>query len=268
MPAVEEPEALRCAAPMLPRRLLVAGLAAAVALGCASAPRNERVVLAGNPAQTLLVLPMNVTAVMPPELESLGFLVWDDLTAYLQDLDKQLKTVDPLVARQLWLGSIRKVRAGVKGAQAGFDDAAGEFVRELGRHAEFDTVIAPSLFVREAEIAGRTAHWDGVSRPVEFETDSLEARKAALQASLKGKAPAASLHVVVLDAEGEKLQEKLRGLELLVRIHVLEPLPDLPPDQRFEYVTRTDLFADRESLRADIVEALAPFFPPLRAAAE
>jgi hypothetical protein len=268
MPAVEEPEALRYAAPTLPRRLVVGGLAAALALACTSARRSERTVLAGNPAQALLVLPLNVTAVMAPELESTSPAVWDELTAYLQDLGKQLKTVNPRVARQLWLGSIRKVRAGEKGAEAGFDDAAEAFVRELARHAEFDTVIAPSLFVREAQIAGREARWDGVSRPVGFEAHGLEAKRVVLHSSFEGKAPAASLHVVVLDAEGGKLQETLRGLELLVRVHVLEPRPDLPPDRRFEYVTRTDLFSDRESMRADIAEALAPFLPPLSAAAE
>jgi hypothetical protein len=225
-------------------------------------------VLAGNPAGTLLVLPLNVTSVMASELEETSPAVWDELAAYLQDLGKQLKTVNARVARQLWLGSIRKVRAGEKGAEAGIDDAAGEFVRELARHAEFDVVIAPSLFVREAGIAGREASWDGVSRPVEFKAHALEAKRAALNASFEGKAPAASLHVVVLDAGGEKLQESLRGLELLVRVQVLESRPDLPPDRRFEYAARTDLFSDRKSIRAEIAEALAPFLPPLRAGAE
>lgn len=259
--AVEETEALSCAAPMLPRRLAVGALAAAVVLGCASAPRSERTVLAGNAAQTLLILPLNVIAVMPRELESASPAVWSEFTAYLQDLDKQLKTVDRRVARQLWLATIRKVRAGEKGAAAGLDDALKAFARELARHAEFDAVIAPSLFVRAAEIKGREARWDGVSRPVKFEAESIDARKVALYASLEGKCPAASLHVVVLDAAGEKIQETLRGLELLARVRVLEADPDLPPDQRFEYVMRTDLFSDRESMRADIGEALAPFLP-------
>jgi len=268
MPAVEEPEALRYAATTLPRRLVLGGLAAALVLACTSAPRNERTVLAGNPAQTLLLLPLNVTAVMAPELKSASPAVWDELAAYLQDQGKQLKTVNTRVARQIWLGSIRKVRAGEKGAEAGFDDAAVAFVRELARHAEFDTVILPSLFVRQAQIAGRQARWDGVVRPVDFEALGFEAKRIASEASFEGKAPAASLHVVLLDEEGRKLQETLRGLELLVRVRVLELRPDLPPDRRFEYVTRSDLFSDRKAMRADIVEALTPFLPRPRAAAE
>jgi hypothetical protein len=224
-------------------------------------------VLAGNPAQTLLVLPLNVTAVMAPKLRSASPAVWNELTAYLQDQGKQLKTVNAQVARQLWLGSIRKARAGEKGAQAGFGEAAAVFVSELAQHAEFDAVISPSLFVREAEIAGRQASWDGVSRPLEFDAYSLEAKTVGPNASFEGRCPAASLDVVVLDAEGAILQENLRGLQLLVRVRVREPRPDLPPDRLVEYVERPDLFSDRDSLRADIAEALAPYLPPPRTGA-
>jgi len=216
----------------------------------------------------LLVLPLNVTAVMAPELRSASPAVWNELTAYLTDQGKQLKTVNATVARQLWLTSIKKVRAGEKGAQAGFGDAAAVFVRELARHAEFDAVVSPSLFLREAEISGRQARWDGVARPVEFDAHSLEAETVAPGASFEGRAPAASLHVVVLDPEGVTLQERLRGLELLVRVRVRAPRPDLPPDRLVEYVKRTDLFSDRKSLRSDIAEALAPFLPPTRAPAD
>jgi len=225
-------------------------------------------VLAGNPAKTLLVLPLNVTAVMPPELRSASPAVWNELAAYLQDQGKQLKTVNATVARQLWLESIRKVRAGEKGARAGFGDAAAVFVGELARHAGFDAVISPSLFLREAEISGRQAHWDGVARAVEFDAHSLEAGTVTPNASFEGRAPAVSLHVVVLDPDGATIQERLQGLELLVRVRVRAPRPDLPPDRLVEFVPRTDLFSDREALRSAIAEALAPFLPPSRARAD
>jgi hypothetical protein len=242
---------------------LAAALALAHLLGCASAPRKEKSVLAGGAAQNLLILPLNVTAIMPPELEALSSFVWTELEIYLREHGKQLKTASFRDARRLWLGSIRQARAGEKGARAGFDDAARLLVLELAKHAEFDTVIVPSLFVRKARISGSSATWDGVERPLEFEESGREARNILANAPFVGAAPAASLHAVVLDAKGNKLQEGKGGLELLVRVRVLGRLGSPTPEPTLEFATRTDLFANREHVREGIAKALAPFLPPL-----
>ncbi len=246
----------------LRRRCVPAGLAAAVLLGCASTPSEPtRSVLVGNPAQTLLVLPLNVTLVMPPELEAVAPVVWGELESYLRAHGKKLKTIAFSDARILWLASIRAARRGEKGARAGFDEAAELLVRKLAEHAEFDIVIAPSLFVREATISGRSAAWDGVEREVEFEAFSREARRVAAEAPVEGAAPAASLHVAVLDAEGGLLQEAQGGLELLVRVSVRTRAAGSDPS--FDYAPRSDLFTNRENLREGIAQALAPFLAPL-----
>jgi hypothetical protein len=224
---------------------LAAAFVLAHLLGCASAPRKERSVLAGSAAQDLLILPLNVTAIMPPELEALSSFVWTELEIYLRAHGKRLKTASFRDARRLWLSSIRQVRAGEKGARAGFDDAARALVLELAKHAEFDTVIVPSLFIRKARISGNSATWDGVERSLEFEESRRDARSILANTPLVGAAPAASLHAVVLDAKGNKIQEAKGGLELLV------------------LATRTDLFANREHVREGVAEALAPFLPPL-----
>jgi hypothetical protein len=225
-------------------------------------------VLAGSAAQNLLILPLNVTAIMPPDLEAMSSFVWKELEIYLRAHGKQLKTAAFRDARRLWLGSLRQARAGEKGARAGFDDAARELVLELAKHAEFDTLIVPSLFIRKAPISGTSASWDGVRRPLEFEKDSREVRRILANTPLVGVAPAASLHAVVLDAKGNELQEALGGLELLVRVRVLRRLDSPTSQPTFEFVTRTDLFASREHVREGIAKALAPFLPPLPLKAE
>ena len=240
------------------RRRVAAALALAQALACASAERpSERTVLAGNWARSLLILPLNVTAALPPELEASSGVVWEELELYLRAEGKELKTVAFPTARQLWLGAIRRARAGEKGAKAGFDDAARLLVQELAQHAEFEAVIVPSLFLRAAPVSGGSARWDSVERPVEFER---AAGGTGDPPEVEGVAPAASLHAVVLDAQGNKLQEEIRGLDLLVRVRVSKPKEGGSPG--FEYATRADPLAERAHVRDAIAGALAPFLPP------
>jgi hypothetical protein len=241
---------------------LAAALVLAHLLGCASPPRKERSVLVGSAAQNLLMLPLNVTAILSPELEDLSALVWSELETYLRAEGKRLRTASFRDARRLWLSSVQQARAGEKGARAGFDDAARVLVLELAKHADFDTVIIPSLFIREAPISGDTATWDGVERSLEFEPNGRVVRGLSADSSFVGVAAAASLHAVVLDAEGNKLQDAVGGLELLVRVRVKETLGSAARGPDLEFAPRTGLFANPENVREGIAEALAPFFPP------
>ena len=241
-------------------RFLAAAIALAYLLGCASAPRRVRTVLLGKENRVFLVLPLNVAAVMPPELESFSPIVWKQLELYLRAQGKQLKTISRQAARTLWVRNIQQVRAGEKGARAGYDDAARALALELRNHAEFDAMIAPSLFVREALISNRSARWDSVERKLDFEARGLEARNLDTT-PLQGAAPAASIHVAVFDAKGEKLHEAQGGLELLVRVRVTGNNPARGPT--FQFATRTDLFENREHVREGIAAAFAPFLSPL-----
>lgn len=227
-------------------------------LGCESAPKGQRTVLAGSVAQNLLILPLNVAVVMPSELTSTSHVVWEELGDYLGEEGRELKTVAFEAARQLWIASVREVRA--ENAESGYDEASRALVRRLAAHAEFDTVVAPSLFVQEARISGRTAQWDQVERPVRFEGGGARADRAlADQVEMNGAAPAASLHAVVLDAEGNKIQESQAGLELLVFVRVEQNAGGEPI---FEFDARPDLFENREHVREGIEKALSPFLLP------
>jgi hypothetical protein len=145
----------------------------------------------------------------------------------------------------------------------GYDDAARIFVQKLAQHAEFDTVIAASLYVQKARISGRVARWDGVERELEIEEQGRLSPSIPANTPLEGEAPGASLHAVVLDSKGVKIQEARGGLELLVSVRVQRNarIPDSEP--KFAFATRTDLFGNRTHLREGIAEALAPFLPLL-----
>jgi hypothetical protein len=241
-----------------PTLRLATAVAVAQLLACASSAPTERTVLAGNPARNLLILPLNVAAVMPTELEAASPVVWEELEIYLRAQGKELKTVSFPDARQLWLQSIQQVRDA--DPRAGYDDAARVLVGKLSQHAAFDAVIAPSLYLRAAPIAGRSASWDGVERPLEIEgkqrlPDSLP---------LEGSAPAASLHVVVLDAQGNKLQEVIGGIELVVSARVVRRRGASPDALTLQFTPRADFFSNRKHVQESIATTLAPFLPPLR----
>jgi hypothetical protein len=240
-------------------RIALAALALVPVLGCAPAARPPGPAeLAGRAAVDLLVLPLNLATPMPPELDAMSPVVWKGLESYLREHGKQLKTVAPEDARRLWVGSVREVRAAGKGDGVAYAEAARVLVGRLARSAAFDAVIAPSLFVRQAQIYDRTARWDGVERAVEIETLGRAGADVEPATKLKGVAPAASLHVVVLDAGGNVLQEKIAGIELLGRVVARRKESGA---LQLDFATRTDLFSDPAPLRAAIARALAPFVP-------
>lgn len=233
---------------------VLAGLLLLVAGAESPAEPTEPEVLVGNTSEAVLVLPLNVVTEMPARLAQPSAIVWEDLTGYLQEQGVQLKTARMSDARGLWRDSIRRAREQEGTESAGFESALRLLVKALARHADFATVIVPSLLLREAPIKNRRAEWDGVSRSVEFRAASPETRRLALLTRFEGQAPGASLHVVILDAEGRTLQDTIRGLELLAVVRVVED-----PNEPFVYENRRDLFQDHGATRESIVQLLAPF---------
>lgn len=244
-----------------------AALTLTTLLGCAGAPTEPatptKSVLAGSAVQNVLILPLNVASTMPPDLMEASPIVWDELEAYLRAHGMRLRTVSHETARQFWLGSIQQLRAVPGGGKVGYDDASRLLVRKLARHASFDTVLAPSLYISQAPIEDKSARWDGVERVVAVEARSLAAKAVAEGVPLEGLAPAASIHMVVLDAEGNKIQEGRGGLDLLVDVRVKRN-PYGPTDEPvFQFASRKNLFEEREYVREGIALSLSPFLPPL-----
>jgi len=255
------PRARRHPLPVAGIPRLGAALALALLLGCASEPRRERQVLLGSPEQVYLILPLNLAAPIPSELEPYSAVIWQEIERYLRAHDKQLKTVAPEVARKLWGKSVQQVRVGARGARAGFEDASRALAVELRKHAEFGAMVAPSVFIREAPISERSARWDGVERPLELEKRS--GNDAAVSGMpFEGVAPAASLHIAIFDSNGDEIHEGKGGLELLVRVKLSgEDAAGLPT---FEFTPRSPLFENREHVREGITVAFAPLLEPLK----
>ena len=242
----------------LQRRLAIAATAA-LALACASAPRNEATIQAGRSARVLMVLPLNVAMPVPKELGDQSPAVWQEIESYLGTHGKRLKTVSYHDARRLWLASIEQARRAAESGKADYAAAARLLVLELRRHTEFDAVIAPSIFVQRASMTGRRASWDGVTRTIEIQRDNRRILRPAVSGS--STARAVSLHVVVFDADGHELQEGQGGLELLVRARADEGFGEIVDNRFWLFESRLDFFDNREHLREGIAQALQPFLP-------
>jgi hypothetical protein len=238
-------------------------LIAAALVGCATGPRNPAAAQAGASAQRILLLPLNVAVTLPAELESGSDRVWNAVSGYVGEHGKQVQTIGFGAARRLWFDVIRQIEAGERKGGASFETAAKMLVTALGREAEFDAVIMPSLFIQEARVSGKHARWDGVARRVEIDGDVRRIGSIMTATSLVGSTPGASLHVAILDAGGEKLHEAQAGLELLLRMGV-EGAEGAPARELgIVWEPRPDLFESQADVREGIVKALDPFLPPI-----
>ena len=78
-------------------RPITAALVLGILLACTgplrSDPPSERTLLLGNENRVILILPLNVAAVMPSELELFSPIIWKELELYLRARGKQLKTI-------------------------------------------------------------------------------------------------------------------------------------------------------------------------------
>jgi len=232
--------------------LLVAG-----AVACAGGGQHGTTVLAKVP-ERVVIMPFNVVTAMPAELKASSPEVWTALEAYLRSQGSQLKTLAYPTARGLWLQSVQAAQA--EQVESKRPAAVGRaFVAKLKPYSEFDAVIFPSLFVQRAAIAGTKATWDGIEQKLEFDAGAHDLEPPD-DAAIEGVAPAASLHIVVFDAQGEKIQEKQTGLALLVRAHLAHP-GDPVSTPSYSFVPRKDPFADPAVLRDAVARALDPFVP-------
>lgn len=245
--------------------------AAVALLACAHGGATAPAARLGATARSVVVLPLNVALTLPAELEGSEGRVWNVLVRYVQAHGKKVRTVRLVDARRLWLDSIRLTTEEAAQTAEGtdetpevdFDAVARTFVRELGRDGEFDAVIMPSLFLQHARLSTHRARWDGVSREVDIEGDVQRVGRITTSTYLTGTTPAASLHVVILDADGANLHEAQAGLALLQYIVVGGERGAAVTDRSVSWEPRPDPFENEEDVREGIERALDPFLVPL-----
>ncbi|TMA30009.1 MAG: hypothetical protein E6J87_19115 [Deltaproteobacteria bacterium] len=234
-------------------RRIGAALLAVPAIACAGGKHREPTVLAKVP-ERVVILPFNVATAMPAELKADSPAVWTALETYLRSQGSQLKTLAFPTARMLWAASVKEAQAEPNETRRGA--AVGRaFVAKLKPYAEFDAVIFPSLFIQRAALSGTQATWDGTEQTLEINT-GVHGAPVPPDAAIEGAAPAASLHVVVLDPQGEQIQESQAGIALLVSARVSYDPVSAPS---YSFVPRKDPFADPAVLRDAVARALAPF---------
>jgi len=211
-------------------------------------------------AGAIVILPMNVVRPLPESLEGSAPATWEVLRASLAAHDTPIKTVAFDSAQGLWRASAREaVERATRSSKVAFPDVARVFVEKLSGFSEFTHLVIPSLFVQGARVEGRTASWDGVERPVEIDAGAWSDRLDE-DTKFGGAVPAASLHLVVLDAGGRVVHERQVGLAVLSRIR-LTGNPELGAPG-FEALPVADPFADREAMGVGIAEALSPWITP------
>jgi hypothetical protein len=230
--------------------LLSLSLGPIAALAEAPAPADA-------PADRLVLAPLNLGVAVAPELEAGVEPVWQALLDHVEAQPMRAASLQQESAQGLWAQTV----ASLEETETGDLYAVyGRFARTLAEHFEFRTLVMPVLVTRVASLRGEHAHWDGVRRRADMPSD-LDLDQSALMSlgfldtrmRIRGELGAASLHVVVLDADGNVLHEGKGGLDLL---HELQRR-----GSRFETALRDDAFSDPKQLREGVEQALSAAVP-------
>ena len=237
-------------------------LVAIAALGlaaCVSPPGPNEPGILGPGFERVVVAPLNLTVRTPEELAGKGDPVWDELLHAFQDRDKRVAFIAPASARALWIEATGDLD--LSDRSVALRTARSRFARLLATHRAYDVLVVPSLVLRAARVQGWYASWDGVRRSA---LDSAEAmgfggldngRSSISPSNLTGVLSGASLHVAVLDSEGQLLYEGLGGLALAHVPHRQQTFGE------WTFEPRPEPFADREQVREGIEIALATPVP-------
>jgi len=200
-------------------RTLGLALLAASALACISAPPHAYTIErdhAGAPGvATILMLPLNVTAPLPHELEEAAPRVEGMIAEYLLRTGRKVESIEYVDARSAWAAAARGTLEST--GEADFATALSELARNLHEIHDFDTLIIPNLLMREARIYGgsRYALWDGVKRPLRMADEATDHSGFNVMTTITGGIPGVSLHVTAHDPAGNKVFNSIAGLDLI-----------------------------------------------------
>lgn len=248
----------------LPYRLPSLLLASVFVLsGCASGPppgpSPEQI--AGMNAKTILVTPFNIVSPLPPDLEGATRLVGSTLVEHLEAHGKTVRVIGVRAGRDLWKASMREVRD--SGQPRKFENAAKVYARKLGEIVEFDALIVPSLFVQNAKMRARTVRWDGAEQTIQIHGRGGTNPGNSYQGNLGTlNVRAASIFVHVLDRDGNSIQTKRAGLELIQHLEfkVERKGGQSGTDQIFQgLVNDNPPIENREMVGAGVAASLSPF---------
>jgi len=220
-------------------------------VGCATPP--ERAPL--GPPRTLVLAPTRTDARLAERFEPgarrldelIGRLLWEqDNVVYAPPRDEFLA---------LWRAASQSVlladgpSADVDAAR--YDAAVLALVDALHARGErFDALILPQLTLRPGSVQGHAVMWDGVTRRLPFAQRNHD---PGFLLSRRGvQAPCTSLRVIAYSDRGERLFERIGGLEVAKQVSYERN------GSGGRWTDRDDLFADSHALRDGVEVALQP----------
>jgi hypothetical protein len=240
---------------------------------CASGPPKSSgpspAQIAGQDAKTILVAPFNIVSALPPELEGSTRMVSTELVKHIEAHGKKVHLISFRSGRDIWKESMKEVRD--SGKKKNFENAAKVYAQKLGASVEFDALIVPSIFIQNAKTRGRTVRWDGAEQSIEMSGSTGSGLYVGQTGSHNVRA--ASIFVHIVNRQGEVIQTKRSGLELIEHLEwkvkmkggysgteevSQNVVPDVPP------------LEDKEQIRTGVAASLSPFLPiePVVPAAE
>jgi len=206
----------------------------------------------GAQAKTVAVAPLNIMVELPNELEAATEFVSGALVRHLEIHGKTVRSLEFRYARGVWSASVNEVVA--SGGARNFQAAARIFVRRVGETIDFDVLVVPSLFIQNAERARSpslgTHQWDGAQQSIEV--SGLPGRYRCIPQVID----ASSILVFVYDAEGNEIQSKQSGIELL---YTIEAGPGRDPDSIV--CKKTPVRPSKGRARAGVARGFFPFLP-------
>ena len=226
----------------------IVGLLCTGLLGCATSPAALPV----PKPRAVLLAPTSVDLLLAEDLRSGAPIVHDLIGRLLWEQDVQVNAPPLPEFYELWREAALQAGADSESAGAAAHDVA---VRALldslrARGENFDALLIPYLTVRPGTVTGQSVMWDGVARRLPL---LYKNRDAAFLVARRGVyTSCTSLGVVAYGAHGERLFERIGGLEVAKRMWVSDD------GHRRGWNDREDLFQDAKALRSGVEEALQP----------
>ncbi len=213
----------------------------------------------------VVLVPVNLGIRANPEVEPGMEPVWKEMLEHFAEGDRPVTALERTSATALWNEVMAEVeRSENKDVYAAY----ALFAQRIAEQLEYDTIVFPSLVLRVARLIGNGASWDGVRRHVASPLVGHEAVNKITgpdllvsREGLTGEMAAASLHVAVLDGEGELRFEGAGGLTLLQELEQ----GDTRGDAELAVKMKDDAFANPDELREGIETAFRKPLPASRA---
>lgn len=233
------------------RSIVVAALLWAGLVGCATQPEALPI----PKPRAILLAPASVDQRLAQPLRSGAPIIQQVIGQVLWEQDVQVNAPPLPEFYELWRGALQNATGG--------DDSLGDprtlrydvAVRALldglrARGKGFDALLVPYLTIRPGTVTGQSVMWDGVTRRLPFLYKHRDVNFLVVRRGIE--APCTSLGVIAYGPHGERLFERIGGLEVAKRMQITDD------GRRRSWSSREDLFQDARALRSGVQVALLP----------